>query len=324
MVRNRGVLVERFLEPVGSVPGSVLDHGILLRDEGREIIVVLAAAPNLIRLVDNLHVLLCVERREAVGVGILYAVVSVVCDRYLSGLSLFRGNEDDAVGRTGTIDGAGCSILEHVDGLDIIWSDRSDVAARDTVDHIDRLAGAEGSETTYEHFVAFSRLSGILGDAETCGLALEGTEGVHRIDCSNLIGSDIDGRTCDEFLLLGTITHHYHFFKQLAIIFEDNDDIVLRGDYDLFCRISDAGNFETVSDLDTYAEFTVIVGDITSFSVKVDDSRANHWHILRVNNRSVQNPGSILLNHSGSSPGAPVGYRRRSRISCHAGTENSN
>ncbi len=60
------------------------------------------------------------------------------------------GDEDDAVGPTGTVDGGRCSILEYGHGFDVLGRDVADVAARHSVyDHQRLVAGLQGGCTAH-------------------------------------------------------------------------------------------------------------------------------------------------------------------------------
>ena len=105
MVHDGSVMIGSLLKPVGTVPCTALDKSVLSGNLVGEII--LGGTLNLICLVDYLHVLLGVQRSNTVGVGVLEAVVSVI-DNLLAAacLTLLGVYQDNAVGGTGTVDGA--------------------------------------------------------------------------------------------------------------------------------------------------------------------------------------------------------------------------
>ena len=72
-------------------------------------------------------------------------------DRDLAGLALLGGDDDDAVRGTRTVDGGRRSILQHLDGLDVIHVESDVVGGRDSVDHIQRRVVREGAGTTDEY-----------------------------------------------------------------------------------------------------------------------------------------------------------------------------
>ena len=204
LVVDRGVVDRGLLEPVGTVPGTVLDLCVLLGDEFRPVI--LGGTLDVVGLVVDFHVLLGIQRRDPVGVRILPAVVGIHGHADLAGLALLGGHEDDAVRGASAVDGAGSRILEDVDGLDVVRGEGLDAAARNTVNDVQRRRGTGGTHTADGHLVAFARLTGVLDDGHAGGLALQGAEGIDRIHGGEFVAGDIDGGTGDEALALRTIT----------------------------------------------------------------------------------------------------------------------
>ena len=191
-------------QPVGTVPGTGLNLRVLLGNEGRPVI--LGSALGVIGQVVDFHVLLGVQRSDAVGVRVLPAIVTVEGYADLAGLTLLGGHEDDAVRGAGAVDGAGSRVLQDVDGFDIVRGKGSDVTARDAVDDIQRGRGTDGAHTADGHLVAFARLTGVLDDGHAGGLALQGAEGIDRVDRGEFLAGDIDGGAGDEALALRTVT----------------------------------------------------------------------------------------------------------------------
>ena len=163
----RRIVDRGLIEPVGTVPAAIHDLGILLGD------VVLPDVwfdtLDLAGLVDNLHILLGIQRSHVVGVDILPTQIAV--ERHIdvagASLSFLGGDEDDTVRGTGTVDGAGGCILQNVDALDVVWRKVVDIGTRHTIDHIKRGVGTSGTHTTDGDLVALTRLSGVHDDVHT-------------------------------------------------------------------------------------------------------------------------------------------------------------
>ena len=110
--------------------------------------------------IDGVHVVaVLVTRQHIHGSGVLLqAVAGVVADLHFVARAFLRGNDDDAVGGTRTIDGRGRGIFQHRIGLDVVGVDRSQGVGHacttfcrygHAVNHDQRVvAGIEGSCTT--------------------------------------------------------------------------------------------------------------------------------------------------------------------------------
>ena len=261
LVVDRGVVDGGLLQPVGAVPGTGLNLGVLLGDEGGP--VVLGRALDVIRLVVDLHVLLGIQRGDPVGVRVLPAVIGVEGDLDLAGPALLGRHEDDAVGGPGAVNGAGSRVLQDVDGLDVVRGEGGDVAARDAVDDIQRRAGARRAHPSDRYLVAFARLTGILDDVHASRLALQGAEGIDRIHGGQFLAGDVDGGTGDEFLALGTVTHHDDLVQDLRVLPEDDAQALSLDGCHGDGFIADAGDFQARAPMDGQDEGAVTPGQGT-------------------------------------------------------------
>ena len=120
------------------------------------------------------HVDLLLEGGDTVGGGEVHARFAL--------LALAGGDDDDAVGTAGAVDGGGSGVLEDFDGGDIIRVEALHVALGHAVDHVERVvAGADGGGTADADLGIGARLGVGDLDIDTGELALEGLFGTgHR------------------------------------------------------------------------------------------------------------------------------------------------
>ena len=256
LVVNRSVVDRGLFQPVGTVPGTGLNLRVLLGNEGRPVI--LGSALGVIGQVVDFHVLLGVQRSDAVGVRVLPAIVTVEGHADLAGLTLLGGHEDDAVRGAGAVDGAGSRVLQDVDGFDIVRGKGSDVTARDAVDDIQRGRGTDGAHTADGHLVAFARLTGVLDDGHAGRLALQGAERIDRIGGGQFLAGDVDGGTGDQLLALGTVTHHDDFVEDFGVFIQDDGQALALHRRNGDGLIADAGNLQARAPVDGEYEGSVI------------------------------------------------------------------
>ena len=171
-------VMEHLVEPVG-----VDERAVGTVDALHVGPVVRTAAAVDVGLVHDGHVLARVKHICPVGHR-LPAEVTVEGDLGLPFLTALGGDQHDAVGGLGTVDGGGGGILQHVDALDVGGIDVGDVTL-DAVDQIEGTRVAHGAEATDVHLHSRARRSGLRGDVHTRHLALHGlqrTGGVHLGD----------------------------------------------------------------------------------------------------------------------------------------------
>ena len=177
-------------------------------------------------------------------------------DRGLGG-TLLGGDDDHTVRSTGTVDGGGGSILQHVDGLDVGGVDRVDrTVGQHTIDNEQRLvhalgggthasAGRDGVLTTDRHRSGV--VTGGAGGrsiAQTCHLAGQGSEGVRVRQRSHVgviaIVHAGDG-TGNIALAGGTITNHDYIIEEQVVLSKLDVNRLLAGDSDFLSGVADAG-----------------------------------------------------------------------------------
>ena len=95
----------------------------------------------------HFHKLVCIEK---VKLACQHADSDfrIICDRSLAGLSGFGCDENHTVGTFSAIHGGCCSILKHINALDIGSVDKSRIHIDNTIHYINRVAsGIDGSHT---------------------------------------------------------------------------------------------------------------------------------------------------------------------------------
>ena len=172
------------------------------------------------------------------------ADIAVVLGGYLAFLTLLGGDEDDAVGGTGAVDGGGGSVLEDVDALDVAGVDAVKTVvggtALYTVDDEERRGLADGARTTDVDLEALAWLRRRLRDADTRRNGLHGCEGVGGVHLSDVLASDLHRSTGDEFLLLNTVADDNDLIEVGSLLSEGDIDRSTR-EYDLLVLETEEG-----------------------------------------------------------------------------------
>ena len=161
-------------------------------------------------------------------------------------LALLRGDHDDAVCGTGTVQG-GCSrVLQDRHGLDVAGGDGVDVAGiGHTVHHIERgTRGVHGADTADVDGTAVTRLTAGVDDLHARAETLQGLRHVGRGNLLDVLFLDDRGRSRKGGLGGGTVRDHDGFVEHLAVVLEDDVDLPAAIDrYGLFL-IPQAGHMQ--------------------------------------------------------------------------------
>ena len=257
------VLVEDGLHPVGA-----LSEGIGIVIDGRVARVELA-------LVHHDRIFGGVQH-GGLAPGILHTVGEVVVDDSLAFRAGLGGHEDHTVSRAGTVNGGGSGILEDVDTLDVVRIDVVDAAGRHAVHDVKRGRMVDGADTADDDRGAGARGTGILGDLDTGGHALEHV--VHPVlglDFQVIGGHRGDGSRHHGFLL-DAVTDDDRLFQHLGILGEEDfHDAVRRGRSGLG-YIADAGDLQDGARGHAEGEGSVHTGHGTVAGSLLDDECADN------------------------------------------------
>ena len=169
--------------------------------------------------VVHLNILLCVSKFHDVG-GHLQAGIALVVYADLAQVAFPRGDNDDAICGTHTIDGSCRCILEHGKGLDIIAGEEVDIVHEGSVNHIERI----GIVTDGAYAADLNGRSGTrgaaLGNLYATDLALEGAHRVGGCLAGEFVTLDIYDGGGEVFGFLGTVAHYDYLFQKVDVLFE--------------------------------------------------------------------------------------------------------
>ena len=165
-------------------------------------------------LFDHLVVLLCIQRSRSCG-NSLYRHLAVILDRCCSALGALCSDDDYTVRTACTVDGCCGTVLEHVDGLDLLEVDGPHVSSGHAVDdHKRSLACHECVGTTEEDLERSIRVTSVwVGHCKTRNLSLEHT--CRRGECTDVqvVCLEADNGSGNLFLGSLTITDGYRLVK---------------------------------------------------------------------------------------------------------------
>ena len=172
-------------------------------------------------------------------------------------------NQNNAIGCTCTIDGAGGSVLQYVDTFDVGRVQSIDIATGHTIDNVDRSRITIRTGTTDIYLISITRLTGNSSNVHTGRLALQSAQGIRGIQFGHIIALYFHRCTGHQFLLLDTVTYYDYFFQHFRILGQGYFVMVLRTDNDFFGGIADERNHQRSSRFYFDREITVDVGNNT-------------------------------------------------------------
>ena len=176
-------------------------------------------------------------------------------------LTLFGGNQDNAVCRARTVDGSRAGILQDGDTLDVVGVQRSHVGLH-TVHDNQRAAVVERAGTTYLDRDAFiTGGTAALRDAHTGSCTCQCLSQAGDGAVGNLIGAYGGYRTGEVHFLLYTVTHNDYFFEHFVVLLQCHGDVRLSLDGDFLCHITDVADNQGCIVLYFQREFTVHVSN---------------------------------------------------------------
>ena len=155
----------------------------------------------------------------------------------LSVTSALGGDEDDAVGGAGAIDGGRCGILQHFDGLDVrqvqhgqraqvftVTVQRTGVVVqRNAVHHVQRfVAGFQGGRSADAHTLRGAQVTGLRGNRHTGHAALQHFRRAQRLAQIVVVGFELGDGVGDQFPALGAVTHHHHFIQEGGLLLQND------------------------------------------------------------------------------------------------------
>ena len=281
MAELKRILVFIFLEPVSTFPAIV--H--LVENRLRNLACPVGSCTVCVEvcLVDELHILLSGYQTRNL-VGIRHTYIAIILNSNLAFLTLLRGNEDDTVGSTSTIDGSRSGILQYVDALDVVWIQTVQTVIgctrNNSVDNEEWGRLTDGSHTTDVHLESLAWLSRALCDVHTGSLALQCSQRVCRVHLRNVLTLHRNVGTGEQFLLLNTITDNNHLFQCVVLLHVHVDDGLI-ANLDFLALEAHVRHHQSCTLWHIEREVTVCVGNCTSTSTfHLDGGSHQRTHVV--------------------------------------------
>ena len=197
------------------------------------------------------------------------------------------GDDHNAVGTAGTVDGRRRSILQDVDAFNLGGVEgRHAVFAGETVDDVQRLVALrDGDTATYADGDFSTRSTFALHHLHTGYAAGQGLRHIRGRSLQQLIALDRYDRTGQVFAARRTVTDGYDFFQLNSIVVENHVDLFLTGNFDFLRLHTYIGKDEDVLGCVVYFDrvLAVEVGDgsdtLGSFQ---HDVGTDYFHAIRV------------------------------------------
>ena len=148
--------------------------------------------------------------------------------------SLLRGDDDDTVRTTATIDGSRRSVLQDGEALDVLGIHHRKgigqtldtlIVHSQTVDDNQRVVGSrEGGTAADADCGSATRGAAAIDDTDTSNLALNHVLGVSNRTMVLLVGLQGADGTCKVMLLHGSITDDNHILQHLGVLLKSDVD----------------------------------------------------------------------------------------------------
>ena len=207
--------LEHFLEPVGIgvVHKLVLACGWVKRvSTGESCARVGTSLTDIVAVLVSVHHVVNTVRNL-----VDTEVTRVVHLQRLVFLTVLGGDDDHTIGGTRTVDSTRSSILEHLNGLDIVRREIADGCTHwHTVDYIERSGGAERTDTTDANRWVGARLS-VRCDLHARHLTFEHCRDVGVRNFLEFIRIHDRYRTRKVCFLLHTITYYNHLIEHVSV-----------------------------------------------------------------------------------------------------------
>ena len=213
------------------------------------------------------------DRRK--GRRLLHAVGEVIIDGDLSLRPLLRGDEDDAVGGAGSVDGGGGGVLQDGNLVDVVGVQVRE-RALDAVDDHERVVVVHRVETTDVHRRGAARGGRTLLDDEARRGALEAFQDVGDGLALELLGGDGGHGTGQVDLLLDTVTDDDRVVQEEILLREFDVEVRTALDGDLFRLIADGRHDKDVLRCGQEGEEAVHVGHRADGRALDEDRGADH------------------------------------------------
>ena len=206
--------LEHLIEPICvgcilEVILAILAHLVTTRQRS---VGVRASLTQIVAILVGIHQVIYIARNL-----VNTEVTRVVHLQRLVFLTILGCDDNDTISCTRTIDGTRRSILQNLDGLNIIRREITDSGTHwHTIDDIKRSCATERTNTT-DTYAWVSTWLTIGCNLHTSYLTFEHSRDVGVRHLLHLLSIDDSYRTGKVCLLLGTITHYDNLFEQLVV-----------------------------------------------------------------------------------------------------------
>ena len=242
-------------------------------------------------------VLLCISQVIDILLNLINTEVTLIVHLQLLLLltTLSRDNHH-TISCTGTVDSTCRSILQHLDGLDIVWREVANRGTHGhTVDHIQRSGATETTDTTDTNQWVGTGLT-VRGNLHTGDLTFQHRGDIGVRHTLQFVGIHDRHRTRQVGFLLNTITYNHHLLKHLSVAFQNNlTEVSASVDRNLKILETYIAYHDSGISRNAQFEITVEVGNGSRLSTLHLDSSANQRFPILVNNLTTNLDG--LLGH---------------------------
>ena len=166
-----------------------------------------------------LTVLLGICQVVDILLNLVYTEITFIIDlQRLFFLTVLGRDNHHTIGSTRTVDSTGRSILQHLDGLNVVRREITDGSAHgNTVDDVQRgLVSVQRTDTTDTDQRVGTRLT-VRGDLHTGHLTFKHRRDIRMRHSLQFVGIHNRYRTSQVGLLLNTVTHNDHLIEHLGV-----------------------------------------------------------------------------------------------------------
>ena len=210
-----------------------------------------------IALPHHLAEFLGIEHLHPVHVG-LGGHAGVEIDSHFPLLAAFGRNDDDAVGRTASVDGGRGGVFQDLDGLDVVSVEFMHAGlGRDAVDDVERIVVVQGTDTAYADRSTAGRRT-VRRDVHARNAALQRLDGVVLVLLGEIVGVDGGDGAGEVGLTLDRVAGDNHLVQKLGVLLHDHRHIFSGREFQ--GGVADGGENQNGPLIDADGEIPVKIG----------------------------------------------------------------
>ena len=240
------VVADHDPRPVG-VFGGVIATRFERRPVGVGVVEGVVGVTREVEVVDDRGVVVAVGDEVGGRRGLRPADVVGVAHRGFARRTLLGGDEDHAGRSLGAVDGAGRSVFEHRDRLDVGGVDQPQRDARHAVDQYQRRTAVDGGHAADVEAVACRGVARVDADVERGVDALQRLHGRDHGPLGQLLARDRRDGARDVDLLLRGVAHDHYVVELLRVFAQLHVDRAGGGHLDRPRGIAHAGDRQQLS-----------------------------------------------------------------------------